>query len=66
MQALFALISPTVRANLQLLSRLSFALRDSDFKALVRAQAGRDDLMKAARRVCGEATKPGEAAIIHG
>jgi PTS system nitrogen regulatory IIA component len=51
-QALFTLISPTMRAHLHLLARLSFALQDAEFKALVLAQAGRDDLMKAIRRIC--------------
>lgn len=50
-QALFTLISPTVRAHLHLLARLTFALRDAAFKALVVAQAGRDDLLEAARRI---------------
>ena len=53
-QALFTLISPTVRAHLHLLSRLLFALRDAEFKALVMAQAGRDELMKAVRRISAE------------
>jgi PTS system nitrogen regulatory IIA component len=50
-QALFTVISPTVRAHLQLLSRLTFLLREERFKALVLAQAGRDDLLSAVRRL---------------
>jgi hypothetical protein len=38
-----------LRAHLHLLSRLSFALRDAEFKALVIVQAGRDERMKAVR-----------------
>jgi len=48
---LFTLISPTVRANLHLLSRLAFALRNPDFKALIIRQAGRDEILAATRRI---------------
>jgi PTS system nitrogen regulatory IIA component len=51
---LFTLISPTVRAHLHLLSRLSYALRDRSFKDAVMQQAARDDLLAAAER-CEEA-----------
>jgi len=47
---LFTLISPTVRAHLHLLSRLSFALRDSTFKDGVLRQAAREELMAAVER----------------
>lgn len=47
-QALFTLISPTVRAHLHLLSRLSYALRDPAFKEAVVRQASREELMAAA------------------
>lgn len=46
---LFTLISPTVRAHLHLLSRLSFALRDRQFKAAVREQLAREEILAAAR-----------------
>lgn len=42
---LFNLISPTVRAHLHLLSRLSFVLRNPEFKALLKQQASREELM---------------------
>ncbi|MCC7261519.1 MAG: PTS sugar transporter subunit IIA [Candidatus Latescibacteria bacterium] len=42
---LFTLISPTVRAHLHLLSRLSFVLRNPAFKALLKGQASREELM---------------------
>lgn len=42
---LFTLISPTVRAHLHLLSRLAFVLKDQAFKAAVKRQASRDELM---------------------
>jgi len=50
-RALFALVSPSARAHLHLLSRLSFALRDPRFKALLRAQAGREALLDCLRRL---------------
>jgi PTS system nitrogen regulatory IIA component len=50
-QALFSLVSPTVRAHLRLLSRLSFALHDPQFKKAIVAQASRDEILEAARRV---------------
>jgi PTS system nitrogen regulatory IIA component len=65
-QALFTLISPTVRGHLHLLSRLSFALRDAEFKALVMAQAGRDELMNAIRRVSTDSPQPCEAQTTNG
>lgn len=48
--ALFTLISPTVRAHLHLLSRLSYGLRDPAFKDAVVRQAAREELMAAAER----------------
>jgi PTS system nitrogen regulatory IIA component len=48
---LFTLVSPTVRAHLQLLSRVAFALRDSGFKDLIARQGSRDEILAAARRV---------------
>jgi PTS system nitrogen regulatory IIA component len=47
----FSLISPTVRAHLRLLSRLSFALQDPGFKAAVSRQGSRDEIFTEARRV---------------
>jgi len=49
--ALFSLVSPTARAHLQLLSRIAFALRDADFKALIVRQASRDEILAAAGRL---------------
>jgi PTS system nitrogen regulatory IIA component len=48
---LFALVSPTMRAHLALLARLSCALRDEEFRAAVRRQAPRDEILSHARRV---------------
>jgi PTS system nitrogen regulatory IIA component len=47
----FSLISPTVRAHLRLLSRLSFALQDPEFKAVVTRQGSREEILTEARRV---------------
>ena len=47
----FSLISPTVRAHLRLLSRLSFALQDPRFKAVLQRQGARDDIFAEAHRV---------------
>lgn len=47
---LFTLISPTVRAHLHLLSRLSFVLQNREFKAVLKQQASRDELMEAVVR----------------
>ena len=49
--ALFSLVSPTVRAHLRLLSRLSFALHDPGFKRAVACQASRDEILEEVRRV---------------
>jgi PTS system nitrogen regulatory IIA component len=48
---LFALICPTMRSHLQMLSRLSYALRDDRFRAVVMRRAGRDEILKEVRRV---------------
>lgn len=50
---LFTLISPTVRAHLRLLSRLSFALHAPAFKTAVVRQAPRDEILAEAARVEG-------------
>lgn len=43
---LFTLISPTVGAHLHLLSRLAFALRQPEFKAALKREALRDELLE--------------------
>jgi PTS system nitrogen regulatory IIA component len=42
----FTLISPTVRAHLHMLSRLGFVLQNKDFKAALKSQASREELME--------------------
>src|SRR5581483_12158906 len=54
---LFTLISPTVRAHLRLLSRLSFALHDPASKAAVVREAPREEILAEAARV-EEGTPP--------
>ncbi len=49
--ALFLIISPTVKGHLHLLSRLSFALRDSGFKAALARKAPLEAMLEEARRV---------------
>ncbi len=48
---LFTLVSPTVKAHLHLLSRLTFGLRLPEFRAPVEKQAARDALLGGARAV---------------
>jgi PTS system nitrogen regulatory IIA component len=60
---LFTLISPTVKAHLHLLSRLTFALRDAEFKALVLRQASRDEILVAAKRISDSLPKPAVPAV---
>ncbi|MCY2926361.1 MAG: PTS sugar transporter subunit IIA [Planctomycetota bacterium] len=53
---LFALISPTVRAHLHMLSRLNFVLLNNEFRGALKRQASRDELMSLLARL--EATLP--------
>jgi PTS system nitrogen regulatory IIA component len=48
---LFSLVSPTNRAHLQLLSRLSFALHDGKFRETVIRQGAREEILAEVRRV---------------
>lgn len=50
-RTLFALISPTVRAHLHLLSRLAFTLRDAGFHDVISRVGSRDEIFAEARRV---------------
>jgi len=47
---LFTLVSPTVRAHLHLLSRLAFMLNNKEFRAELKRQASRDEILTTARR----------------
>ena len=48
-KVLFTPLSPNVRVHLHLLSRISFALRDPKFKALLGSEGRRDEILDAAR-----------------
>lgn len=48
---LFCLISPTLRAHLHLLSMLSFALRNYDFRAAIEGQSSREEIFSTLKRV---------------
>ncbi len=50
-QFLFSLICPTTRNHLQMLSRLSFALQDPQFKAVIVRHGPRDEILGEARRI---------------
>ncbi len=50
-QVLFSLICPTMRTHLQTLSRLSYALHDERFKAVVTRMGQSDEIMEEACRV---------------
>jgi nitrogen PTS system EIIA component len=50
-QTLFTMVSPTVRAHLHLLARLSFALRQQEFAKAVSSQSSRDQILAATETV---------------
>jgi PTS system nitrogen regulatory IIA component len=58
---LFAVVSPTVRAHLHLLSRLAFALRDPAFRKVVVERGTASEVVAAARRVEAALAGPGAA-----
>jgi PTS system nitrogen regulatory IIA component len=55
---LFSLVSPTTRCHLQMLARLSFALHDAQFKAVVTRQGTAEEIMQQARRIEAAAPSP--------
>ena len=48
---LFTILSPTIKAHLNLLSRLAYALRDSEFNAAIVGRASREQILAHAGRV---------------
>ncbi len=48
---LFTIVSPTIRAHLNLLSGLAYALRDPEFAAIIGKQGLREDVFAAAKRI---------------
>jgi len=61
--ALFTLISPSVKAQLHLQSRLAFALRDAAFNELIRRQGSREEILDAARSVTERMARPTTASL---
>ena len=57
---LFTMVSPTVRAHLHLLSRLTYGLRMTEFRGPIEAQATREALLGGARAVDASARPRGE------
>lgn len=53
-KTVFVPLSPDVRTHLHLLSRISFALRDPRFKAVLAAEGRRDEILAAARAAAPE------------
>jgi nitrogen PTS system EIIA component len=45
---MFAIVSPSIKAHLSLLSRLAYGLRDTAFAQAVRSQASREEILAAA------------------
>jgi PTS system nitrogen regulatory IIA component len=59
---LFSLISPSTRAHLQILSKLSFALHDEHFRETVLRKSPADVILREARRAESALTTGGKAA----
>ncbi len=59
---LFTLVSPTIRAHLHLLSRLSFALREPRFLGVVTPAGSREAIFEAARQCDALCGHPSEGA----
>ena len=57
---LFTIISPTIRAHLFLLSRISYVLREESFKKLLVHQGSRSEIIEAVRHI--ESSIPVKAA----
>ena len=59
---LFTMLSPTVRAHLQMLSRLSFALHQPEFSEVISRQGSREEILKACEAVDRSIPKSPSAA----
>jgi PTS system nitrogen regulatory IIA component len=57
---IFSMISPTIKGHLQLLARLSWALHDERFKALVLRRAAEDEILAEAARIEASFPQPGK------
>jgi PTS system nitrogen regulatory IIA component len=60
-QVLFSLICPTVRIHLQMLSRLSYALHDEQFRKVVLRQAEAAEILSEVRRIEAALAAAGKA-----
>jgi PTS system nitrogen regulatory IIA component len=49
--AIFAVLSPTLRAHLHLMARLGFLFQDAQFQAMLQAPGKREEILSAVRRV---------------
>jgi len=58
---LFTLVSPTISAHLNLLSRLTFALRNPDFADVVNRQGTREEILASAMSADSGATSAAES-----
>lgn len=54
---LFTIVSPTIRAHLHLLARLSYALQQPDFKNAIARKSLRDEVVKQAEAIDHEVVK---------
>ncbi|MGO8693034.1 MAG: PTS sugar transporter subunit IIA [Rectinemataceae bacterium] len=61
---MFAIVSPTVRAHLHLLSRLGFVLRNPEFKAVVKNRSAREAIAEAL--IAAESAIPESGGAAHG
>jgi PTS system nitrogen regulatory IIA component len=59
---LFTMLSPTVRAHLQTLARLSFALRQPEFAEVISSHGSREEILKACEAVDGSISASPSAA----
>ncbi len=59
---LFTLVSPTVKTHLRLLSHLAYALQNNDFRKIIAAQGGREEIFSAVERVEDQLQKNQPAA----
>jgi nitrogen PTS system EIIA component len=61
-QILFSMICPTTRSHLQIISRLSYALQDAAFKAVLLRQGRPEEILAEVRRVEAALALAGKAA----
>ena len=61
---LFTIVSPTTRAHLHLMSKLSFVLRDAEVRRAIKRQESRQEILRA-DRPCRTAARDVECRKIH-